>query len=54
MQAHPELVEYALGQHSGLNSVVANMLNSPSGRGMGCEGRPEVDVGAFHVEGSKI
>jgi hypothetical protein len=39
MQAQPVLEENALGQHSGLNCVVAKKSNSPSGSGMGCLGR---------------
>ena len=35
MQAHPVLFEYALGQHSGLKGVVANISNSPLGKGTG-------------------
>lgn len=34
MHAHPLLLEYEFGQHSGLNGVFANMDNCPSGRGI--------------------
>ena len=39
MHAHPLLLEYAFGQHSGLNGVFANMDNCPSGKGICCGAR---------------